>query len=234
MKSEIIYGDAIEELGKLSPELIDCCFTSPNPPFHTKEIDNTVVGGEETTIDYIQHLVYIFKCVKRVLKNTGSLWIQMGDYHDPSTLGLRLVPEQFAITMVKSGWILRDLNVWHRTEKIHKDVYDKTRCRLDVEYIFRFIKPGNIEKCFFNINANSYWMSSVRSYPYNLKSGFESGFPLELIDAAIKLTCPRNGIIIDPMAGTGTVGVVAKRENRSYILIDNNKQMIDGMKKRLL
>lgn len=230
----IIHGDAIEELGKMSPGLIDCCFTSPNPPFHTKEIDNAIVGGEQSTGDYIRHLVVIFDFVKRVLKDTGSLWVQMGDYHDSNTLGLMLIPEQFAITMRQAGWILRDNTIWHRTEKIHKDAYNKTRCRRDVEYLFRFVKPGNIDKGFFNINGNSYWMSSVRSYPYNFKPGiFNSGLPSELIDCAIKLTCPRNGIILDPMAGTGLVGEIAKRENRAYILIDISEFMVNGMKKRL-
>lgn len=225
----IIWGEAINEMDKFEPKSIDTIFTSPNPPFFHEQTNDHLVGGEETTADYLNHLIAIFNSCYRVLKDAGSLYVHMGDMHDDHETGnLMLIPEQFAINMVKFGWIIRDNIIWHRTERIHESSYDKTRHRRDAERVFRFVK---IPSAYFDTKGHSYYRSSVQSFPYDPRRG--SGFPYELVDMAIKESCPRNGIILDPMAGSGTTGAVAKLNNRPYILIDMVKEMVDMMKKRL-
>lgn len=225
----IIWGDAITEMNKFQGNTIDTIFTSPNPPFFLEQINHSVVGGEESTVEYLNHLIAIFNSSRRVLKDTGSLYVHMGDIHDHETGNLMLIPEQFVTNMVKFGWVIRDNIIWHRTERIHESSYDKTRHRRDAERVFRFVKNPNI--AYFDTRGHSYYRSSVQSFPYDPRKG--SGFPFELVDMAIKESCPRNGIILDPMAGSGTTGEVAKINNRPYILIDIMKEMADMMRKRL-
>ena len=67
-----------------------------------------LLGTEYDTADYIQHLTAVLEKVKRVLKNSGSLWLQMADYHYRETGSLLLIPESVASVLVyRYGWILR-------------------------------------------------------------------------------------------------------------------------------
>ena len=80
--------DALKGLKKLSDESIDCVLTSP--PYwamrdyqvrETKWKDGTTcaLGLEPSVEIYINHLVSIFDEIMRVLKKTGTLWINLGD-----------------------------------------------------------------------------------------------------------------------------------------------------------
>ena len=81
MNNSVYCGDALEELKKLPSNSVDMCFTSPTPPFEKIEnANNRMIGSEKDTEEYVDRLVAIFSEVKRVLKETGSLFVQMGDY----------------------------------------------------------------------------------------------------------------------------------------------------------
>lgn len=228
----IIEGDAIEELQKLKENSIDTIFTSPNPPLHLEKVDSAIVGGEANTKDYIIHLAVICEHAKRVLKSSGSLFVEMGDYYDSITHSLRLVPFAFAQTMQLNGWCIRNVLHWKRTEKIDPRYLNKTKFRKDVEYLFWFVK--NPKKTYFNYKNNEYWKTSVFEFPYYQDPKlFDSGFPKGLIKIIIETTVPKHGIILDPLAGTGTVGEVAKKLHRKFILIDINPKMVEGMRMKL-
>ena len=82
MNNRIICGDSRIVLQELEPETIDTVFTSPNPVFsfalkeYTSEV---VVGSEKDTISYVDNLVDIFNECRRPLKDSGSLFVEMGD-----------------------------------------------------------------------------------------------------------------------------------------------------------
>ncbi|QLY82336.1 site-specific DNA-methyltransferase [Clostridium intestinale] len=71
--------DCREGLKLLEDNSIDCCITSP-PYWGLRDygIDGQI-GLEDTLQEYIDELVNIFREVKRVLKPTGTLWLNMGD-----------------------------------------------------------------------------------------------------------------------------------------------------------
>lgn len=75
----IVNGNCLEELKKLKPCSVDCCITSP-PYFGLRDygVDNQI-GLEETPEEYIEKLVNVFREVKRVLKDDGTLWLNIGD-----------------------------------------------------------------------------------------------------------------------------------------------------------
>ena len=75
-----IYNlDCRKGLELLEDNSIDCCITSP-PYWGLRDYGvNGQIGLEETLEEYIENLVNVFRQVKRVLKPSGTLWLNMGD-----------------------------------------------------------------------------------------------------------------------------------------------------------
>jgi len=57
--------------------------------------------------------------------------------------------------------------------------------------------------------------------------------PLELMRYLIKLVTPKNGLVLDPFAGTGTTGEACILEDRKYYLIEKTKEYISDIEKRI-
>ena len=57
--------------------------------------------------------------------------------------------------------------------------------------------------------------------------------PETLVEPLIKAGCPSNGTVLDPFAGSGTVGVVAKKQGKSAILIEISPEYVEIIKNRL-
>jgi DNA modification methylase len=67
-------------------------------------------------------------------------------------------------------------------------------------------------------NRRSVWTVATKPYP----GAHFATFPEALVEPCILAGCPENGVVLDPFAGTGTVGVVAQRLSRRALLIDLN------------
>jgi len=131
-----------------------------------KRIDNQL-GLESTFNEYIIKLCDIFDEVKRVLRDDGTCWVNLGDtyannnpdkggQHQPAQGVNRKgsamrgyvkdmqqkcligIPFRFAIEMVNRGWILRNTIIWHKNSCMPSSVKD--RFTVDFEYIFFFSK----------------------------------------------------------------------------------------------
>ena len=57
--------------------------------------------------------------------------------------------------------------------------------------------------------------------------------PEALLERIINMSSDEGDVVLDPVAGSGTAGVVAARLNRNYILFDINPDSIEICKKRL-
>lgn len=80
MKTNHIYqGDALEVLSGFPDKSVNCVITSP-PYYGLRDYgEPDQIGLEETPEEYISKLVKIFREVKRVLKDDGTLWLNLGD-----------------------------------------------------------------------------------------------------------------------------------------------------------
>ena len=78
-------------------------------------------------------------------------------------------------------------------------------------------------------NRRNVW--TVTTKPF--RDAHFATFPPDLIEPCIKAGCPENGIVLDPFAGAGTVGLVCKKLNREAILIELNPDYIEIAKKRI-
>lgn len=79
MAYQVITGDCIEGMKTLSDQSVNCCVTSP-PYFGLRDYGQEgQIGLEDTPDAYIQRLVAVFREVKRVLSDDGTLWLNIGD-----------------------------------------------------------------------------------------------------------------------------------------------------------
>jgi len=64
-------------------------------------------------------------------------------------------------------------------------------------------------------------------------SGHPTVKPLELVKYLVRLITPKDGIVLDPFAGTGTTGEAAILEGRKYYLIEKTEKYLKDIKKRV-
>lgn len=151
-----ICGDSLHILQKFPDNCIDMVMTSP-PYWGKREYaDANSLGLEKDYHDYIDSLLAIFEQLHRVLKPTGSFWLNLGDsYYCKNLLGL---PWRVAIRMCdEQGWILRNSVIWNKVKGGLDNSRDKLR---NVhENLFHFVKQ---KKYYYNV-------SMVRKEPLKAK-----------------------------------------------------------------
>jgi len=77
--SKIICGDALKELKKLPAGIVQTIITSP-PYFGLRDFQiKGQIGWEKSVQEYIANLVAVFREARRVLKDDGTLWLNVGD-----------------------------------------------------------------------------------------------------------------------------------------------------------
>jgi site-specific DNA-methyltransferase (adenine-specific) len=142
-----ICGDALEVLKSFPNESIDCCMTSP-PYWGQRQYAAAGIGLEADHHDYISNLARLFLEVKRVLKSTASLWLNLGDtYQNKQLLG---IPWRVAFELTdKQGWILRNDVIWNKV----KGGPDNARDKLGnvYEHVFHFVK--NAKDYYYDVDA---------------------------------------------------------------------------------
>jgi DNA modification methylase len=79
MNTQILNGDCIEMMRTLPDQSVNCCITSP-PYFGLRDYGHEgQIGLEETPEAFVQKMVEVFREVKRVLRDDGTLWLNLGD-----------------------------------------------------------------------------------------------------------------------------------------------------------
>jgi len=87
IKNKIFLGDCLEQLKLIPEKSINCSVTSP--PYwglRDYEVDGQI-GLEDTPEEYVEKIVSVFREVKRVLKDDGTLWLVIGDSYAGSGKG---------------------------------------------------------------------------------------------------------------------------------------------------
>ena len=131
-----LTGDALSVLAELPAESIDCCVTSP-PYWGHRAYTGGGIGLEPTPAEYLDALLAVFAQVRRVLRPTGSFWLNIGDaYQNKNLLGL---PWRLALALTdRHGWVLRNSVVWNKVKGGMDNATDKLR---NVhEPVFHFVK----------------------------------------------------------------------------------------------
>jgi len=161
----LFHGNSLDVLRTLPDCSVQCCVTSP-PYWALRDygVDGQL-GLEDTPEQFVANMVAIFREVRRVLRDDGTLWLNIGDSYsqtgkwggsssnkneakqgyprDKRDSGLKPkdmvgVPWLLAFAMRADGWYLRQDIIWHKKSPMPESVRD--RCTKAHEYIFLFSK----------------------------------------------------------------------------------------------
>ncbi|HDL7813841.1 TPA: site-specific DNA-methyltransferase [Yersinia enterocolitica] len=121
----------------MADQSVHSCITSP-PYYGLRDYGvEGQIGLEESPEAFIQRLVGVFSEVRRVLRDDGTLWVNMGDSWGKGKQ-LNGIPWRFAFALQNDGWILRQDIIWHKSNPMPESVRD--RCTKAHEYIFLLSK----------------------------------------------------------------------------------------------
>ena len=165
---KVLVGDNREQLKTLSDQSVHCVVTSP-PYWGLRDYgEENQIGLEQKPEQFIEELVKVFREVKRVLRDDGTLWVNIGDSYSGSGKGTAgnlgknnnerhmehkhsaVVPEglkpkdlvgipwMLAFALRADGWYLRQDIIWHKPNPMPESVKD--RCTKSHEYIFLLSK----------------------------------------------------------------------------------------------
>ena len=135
---EIIKGDCLQSLKKLEDQSINTCVTSP-PYWGLRNYNDEEkqLGMEDTIEKFVENLVKVFREVKRVLREDGTVWLNLGDTYlqNKQLVG---IPCRVALALQQDGWYLRQDIIWHKPNPMPENIKD--RCTKAHEYIFLLSK----------------------------------------------------------------------------------------------
>ena len=167
-----IYNEpCLETLKKMPNDYLDCVISSP-PYWQLRDYGYDGQWGLEPTFNqYLEHLWEMMDEIYRVLKPTGTCWINLGDTYGGNKKGnddkktndnvgsnvnksdgvnkcLLLIPHRFAIGCIDRGWIVRNDIIWAKRNGMPESVTD--RFSKKHEYFFFMVKS---EKYYFDLDA---------------------------------------------------------------------------------
>lgn len=163
--SIIFEGDAFQVLQRLPSNIVQTVVTSP-PYWGLRDYGiKGQIGLEPTLPQFLNRLVAVFNEVKRVLKDDGTLWLNMGDGYTSGNRRYRTsdkknplramvgrpdtpkglkpkdllgIPWRIAFALQEDGWYLRSDIVWNKPNAMPESVKD--RPTHSHEYIFMLSK----------------------------------------------------------------------------------------------
>jgi DNA modification methylase len=142
-------GDVTKSLHLLPEGIVDCVITSP-PYWKQRDYkDPHQIGQENSYQEYIRNLVNVFSEMRRVLKPTGTFFLNVGyKYQNKELL---LIPELLAAELQKNGWTLLNKIVWYKPNAMPSSL--DSRFSNVYEPVFLFVKEESKYKYYLSIDA---------------------------------------------------------------------------------
>ena len=258
--SALIVGDSAKVLTQLPDSAFQTCVTSP-PYWALRDYGIAGQIGLESTVDnYVGSLVRVFDQVRRVLRDDGTLWLNIGDSYTsggrtwrapdrknpvramdirpPTPSGLKPkdligIPWRLAFALQASGWYLRADVIWNKPNCQPESVKDRpTRSH---EYLFLFSKSERYRYC--NDAARGPNDRNLRTvWDINTQALHDSHFatfPPSLVRPCLSLGTQVGDLILDPFIGSGTTGVVAVEMGRRFLGVELNPHYMEIAERRL-
>jgi site-specific DNA-methyltransferase (adenine-specific) len=254
LRDNIIFeGDALTTLQRLPANSVQCIVTSP-PYWGLRDYNNPdQIGLEQNLPQFINSLTTVFREVRRVLKDDGLLWLNIGDGYTSGNRGWRApdkknparamdvrpqtpqglkpkdlmgIPWRLAFALQDDGWYLRADIVWNKPNAMPESVKDRpTRSH---EYLFMFSKS---ERYYYDREAvleangrNRRTVWDIHTQPF--AGAHFATFPTKLIEPCIRASTHPGDRVLDPFFGSGTVGLVAQQLKRHYVGIELNPEYV--------
>jgi DNA modification methylase len=283
MKARILVGDVRTRLAAVNDGSVRCVVTSP-PYWGLRDYGRDgQIGLEQTPEEFVAELVAVFREVRRVLADDGTVWVNLGDsyarqsgsekmqsFGDSGEIGkyktgsnrppnglkqkdLVGIPWRVAFALQADGWYLRQDIIWSKPNPMPESVTD--RCTKAHEYVFLLTKSpryyydkdavseeyadatvkrgksirqvsadgtvttrGNGEPVEGRRNRRSVW--TVATKPF--RGAHFAVMPEALVEPCVLAGSAEGDLVLDPFAGSGTVGVVALRHGRNFVGVELN------------
>lgn len=186
--SRVILGDARKV--DLPDSSVDLVVTSP--PYWQKRdygVDGQI-GQEPTPAGYVAAMMDCLREWRRVLRPTGSVFLNVGDtYHKRSLVG---IPGRIEAAAVDDGWLIRNRIIWAKTSGMPEPARDRLVNRH--EYIIHLApRPGYYYDLFGyaemvgnGANPGDVWMIN----PERNMGQHLAPYPREIVRRAVQLACP--------------------------------------------
>lgn len=252
MTVRIMIGDVRAKLAELPDESVHCVVFSP-PYFRQRDYGGMPgqIGQEATPADFAEAISGVCSDLWRVLRNDGSMWLQIGDTYAAGGNGgggsLVAKRRQWTGAHERKGWRRqapgfkeKDITLtpfvvadtlradgWYLRSTIiwDKDVATEPP-RLDRpstahEYLFLLAK---METYRVRDPGEPWFRSTVwKIRPQPSYTGHPAVMPAELARRCIICSTAQGDVVLDPFGGAGTTGLVADRHGRDAILIELNE-----------
>lgn len=178
---------------------------------------------EEQYQSYLKHL----SLIKDAMKDTGNLFI-FGSFHNIYQCG-EIIQRQLGMKIVNSI-------TWCKENAF----FNITQSGL-IESTEHIIWAAKTKDYYFNYEASktfangkqlrNYWISPIT--PNSERVGHPHQKPIWLIQRLLEFGCPGNGLVVDPMCGSGTTAVVAKKLRIRAVCCDIDKKYYNEAQERL-
>lgn len=258
--SALVIGDSKKVLAQIPDQAFQTCITSP-PYWSLRNYNIPGQIGLELSLDeYIASLLDVFEQVRRVLRDNGTLWLNIGDSYTsggrtwrapdkknpvramdirpPTPKGLKPkdligVPWRLAFALQAAGWFLRADLIWNKPNCQPESVKDRpTRSH---EYLFLFSKS---ERYVYDPaavrgpnNRNVRTVWNIHTRAY--RNAHFATFPPTLVEPCVALGSRSGDLVLDPFVGSGTTGLVAVKMRRRFIGIELNPDYVGIAERRL-
>ena len=238
--NKVICGDRVDIMKRMPKSSIHLIITSP--PYNVGipyENHDDLLSYE----DYLSFLNDTWKACYRVLVKGGRICINVpsvtAEDERGKDAGKKVYQPLFCDVvnqMRKIGYIMRCEILWYKQNISKRTAWGSWMSPSNpyvvqpYEFVLVFSKEdrkligdkdrADISREEFINFSNSFW--DIK--PQTQRNGHPAPFPEELIYRLIKFYSYKENIILDPFAGGGTVGVVARKTDRNYICIDKSEK----------
>ncbi|MEM1395848.1 MAG: DNA methyltransferase [Pseudomonadota bacterium] len=244
--ASVIHGDALAVMRQIPSDSVDLVFA--DPPYNLQlggdltRPDNSTVNGVDDGwdkfdcfADYDAFTRAWVSEAKRILKPNGALWT-IGSYHNIFRVGTAIQDAGF--------WVLNDV-VWVKTNPMpnfrgtrltnaHETLIWASMSK-DAKYTFNYdaLKTSNDD-----LQMRSDWLMPICTGTERLKGAdgnktHPTQKPESLLHRIIIATTNPGDVVLDPFAGSGTSGAVAKRLGRRFIGIDRELDYVEAARQRI-
>lgn len=237
-KNKIYLGDCAEIMNNLKEESVDLIFA--DPPFNIG-IEYDIYEDKKSYNEYFNWSEKWIKACHRILKNTGSIYIAIGDEF----------AAEINIILKKLGFNFRNWIIWYYTfgqnqrkkfNRSHTHILYFTKSKNQFYFDDEHIRIPSARQLIYNDKRanpkgkipDDVWEFSRVCGTFKERIGdHPCQMPENLLERIIKASSKENDIVLDPFGGTGTTAAVAKKLKRFYITMDISEKYFNVIYERL-
>jgi DNA modification methylase len=188
--------------------------------------------------EYDEFIAKILQEIQRLMKSTATLWV-IGTYHNIHRIGKIMQDLGF--------WILNDV-IWVKTNAMPN--WLNVRFTNATETLIWAVKDKSVKGYTFHAErarqfSPSRFKLAVNVWELPICTGEErlkddkgrklhpTQKPEALLERVILVSTNEGDVILDPMCGTGTTGVVAMRHRRHFIMVEKERKYVEACVQRL-